>query len=106
VPVLQENTPHLITYVVSILTAAEMNKVVSKCITKTISFSLATDEPWDTMKAQLLAKICSKINPPTIDFSHYDILFFIPRVIPKPSFPLILETEYSLMLHIRKNLLF
>jgi hypothetical protein len=68
-PASQENTPHLITYIMSILTAAEMAKVASKRITKTISFSLATDEPWDTMKAQLLAKICSKINPPTIDFS-------------------------------------
>jgi hypothetical protein len=42
----------------AILSATELKKPVSRQEPKGASFTLATDKPWDTLKAQLLAKIC------------------------------------------------
>ena len=50
------------------------------------------------MKAQILAKISQVLNPTILDFSDYDILFFITCIILKPSIPLAAKTDYSLLL--------
>jgi hypothetical protein len=58
---------------------------------------LSTDEPWDTMKAQILAKISTALNPPLVDFNNYDITFYIPRVLPKPGLALATESDFTIM---------
>ena len=50
----------IVNYTVSIFTSAEMKKAVSKQVAKCLSFQLHIDEPWDTLKAQLLVKVCNQ----------------------------------------------
>jgi hypothetical protein len=50
------------------------------------------------MKAQILAKVSQALSPTVLDFSDYDILFFITCIISKPGIPLSAETDYSLLL--------
>ena len=51
-------TPILtINYAVAFFSSAEMKKPSSECVPKSSSFHLRTDEPWDTLKAQLLVKV-------------------------------------------------
>jgi hypothetical protein len=38
-----------------------------------------SDEPWDTLKAQLLAKILALLNPYMLVFEDYKISFTVPR---------------------------
>ena len=55
----------------------------TKRVPKTQSFYLPTDATWDTMQAQMLAKISVALDPPQIHFSDYDVIFYISRVLPK-----------------------
>jgi hypothetical protein len=87
-----------IMYIMSIMSAAEAKKTaISKRIAKSAIVKLNTDEPWDTMKAQLLVKIDATLKPRNIDYDLYDIKFYISRVIPKPGLSLSNETDYELM---------
>ena len=52
----------IVNYAVSVFTSAEMKKAVSKWVAKCSSFQLRTDEPWDTLKAQLLVKVSNAIS--------------------------------------------
>jgi hypothetical protein len=47
-------------------------------------FRLDEDKEWDTMKAQIMAKIDSILKPRTISYDDYDITFAIPRYSPQP----------------------
>jgi hypothetical protein len=47
-------------------------------------FRLDEDKEWDTMKAQIMAKIDSILQPVTISYDDYDITFAIPRYSPQP----------------------
>jgi hypothetical protein len=96
-PVLAPEAAKTITYILSILSAAEAKKSTSKRVAKNQSMQLSTDEPWDTMKAQILAKISMALNPPLINFDNYDITFFIPRVLPKPGLALTTESDFTIM---------
>jgi len=58
---------------------------------------LSTDEPWDTMKAQILTKISISLNPPTIDFNDYNIMFHITHILPKPGLTLATELDFMIM---------
>jgi hypothetical protein len=88
----------MITYVMSILSAAEAKKTtISKRITQSQTLVMKSDSPWDTMKAQILAKISLTLDPSTIDFDHYDIKFYINRVFPKPGLSLASESDYDIM---------
>jgi len=66
-----------IDYVTSIFSQTKMNKAVSKHMPKNALFTLQTDKPWDTMKAQLLVKISDTLNPPTLDLSSYNMMVSI-----------------------------
>jgi hypothetical protein len=83
-----------ITYILSIFSADEIKKAVAKRCPKTLSLQLTTDEPWDTIKAQLLVKISQALNPKVIDYNNYTVMFFIPRVFPKPGAPLQSDDDY------------
>lgn len=86
-------------YVTSIFSTAEMKKAVSKRLAKNSSFQLQTDEPWDTLKAQLLAKIATALNPPVLDFTNYNVMVTINRVIAKPGIPLSTDADYTMLLN-------
>jgi hypothetical protein len=66
-------------------------------VRKTKSLQLLTDEPWDTMKAQILVLLSAALNPPVLDFENYELMFHIPRVLPKPGLSLASEAGYLIM---------
>lgn len=80
-----------------ILSAAEAKKIVSKRVVKNQSMQLSTDEHWNTMKAQIPTKISISLNPPTIDFNDYNIMFHIPLVLPKSGLTLEMESDFMIM---------
>jgi hypothetical protein len=82
-------------YTLAILSATELKKPVSRQEPKGASFTLATDKPWDTLKAQLLAKIDSALQPRKINFADYQIKYQIPRVLSKPGLDLNCEEDYA-----------
>jgi hypothetical protein len=87
-----------ITYVLSITSSSDMKKPVAKRAPKTLSLQQLSNMKWDTIKAQILVKISTSLNPKAIDFSDYTILFFIPRIVLKPGMPLTTEQEYTFMI--------
>jgi hypothetical protein len=46
-------------------------------------FRLDEDAEWDTMKAQVMAKIDMILKPATISYDDYDVQFSIPRYSPQ-----------------------
>jgi hypothetical protein len=91
-------------YIVSILSAPEADKPPYKQKPKIQSICLSADEPWDQMKAQILAKISITLNPHIIEFNDYDIMFFIPCNLPKPGLTLLNEEDYTVMTNRVHNL--
>ena len=88
-----------INYVVSFFSSAEMKKAVSKRLPKCSSFQLHSEEPWDTVKAQLLVKISDALGDAAyLDFSKYNLVVSILCVISKPGIPLTSDNNYDLFL--------
>ena len=85
-------------YILSLFSAIEMKKPAAKREPKKSSLQLPTDEPWDTVKAQLLVKIDDLLKPSTLSIDDYEILFSIPRVVSKPGYPLASATDYAILL--------
>ena len=56
------------------------------------------DKVWSTLQAQLLAKISDALKPTKIDFTNYDALFHIPRVLSKPGVVLASNADYQILL--------
>lgn len=56
------------------------------------------------MKAQLLAEISKALSPQFLDFDDYNVMFFIPRVLPKPGMALSTEDNYQALLLRAANL--
>ena len=76
-----------------------MKKVVSKQVAKCLSFQLCTNEPWDTLKAQLLVKVSNAIGDDvTLDFSKFNFMVYILCVISKQGLPLTSDNDYDLLL--------
>jgi len=92
------------TMVFSILSAFEAKKSPAKCKPKTQSVQFSTNKPWDTLKAQLLAKISIALNPPIIDFAQYNIMFYISCILPKPGLPLMSQEDFDIMNNQAHNL--
>jgi hypothetical protein len=90
--------PSKIDYILTAFTAAEMKKSASKREPKKSSLQLSADEPWDTLKAQLLVKINDLLKPSMLSINDYKILFTIPRVVAKPGYPLASATDYAILL--------
>jgi hypothetical protein len=85
-------------YILTFFSAVEMKKPAGKREPKKSSLQLSSDEPWDTLKAQLLVKIDEVFKPTTLSIDDYDILFTIPRIVSKPGYPLASATDYSILL--------
>ena len=75
-------------YLISIFSAAEMNKVKSKREPMNESVNLLVEVPWDPLKAQILAKIVKTLNPKFIAFEDYTVTYYISRTLPKPGLSL------------------
>ncbi|KAG0697421.1 hypothetical protein DFH29DRAFT_1003738 [Suillus ampliporus] len=56
------------------------------------------DEPWDTLKAQILVKISAVINPCMLCFDNYLLTYHISRVLPKPGLSLSTQADYDDMM--------
>lgn len=67
-----------VTFVAVITSAVEMKKSQAKQVLKGVEFMFNLDEPWDTLKAQIPAKIKSVLKPKHLDFDDYNVSFFIP----------------------------
>ncbi|KAG2345633.1 hypothetical protein BDR05DRAFT_946676 [Suillus weaverae] len=95
----QDKSTHIdISYMVSILSASEMKKAKSKREPVNASIDLCTDEPWDTLKAQILVKISTAINPHMLHFNNYSLTYHISWVLPKPGLSLLTEADYNGMM--------
>lgn len=80
-----------------------MKKPLAKRTAKSQCFQLNTNESWDTVQAQILIKISAALSPPVLDFSAYDLMFHIPRVVTKPGMPLMTDTDYNLLIERAQN---
>ena len=66
-------------FVATIISTTQMKKPLTKRTPKPgVKFLFSLNEPWNTLHAQILAKISTTLNPRTIDLDDYDISFFIP----------------------------
>jgi hypothetical protein len=100
----EDSKTRKITYIVSILSVVKANKPPSKQKPKIQSICLSTNEPWDWMKAQILAKVSITLNPHLIEFNNYDVMFFIPCNLPKPGLTLSNDEDYAVMTNCAQNL--
>ena len=93
-----------LTYLLSILSAEEAIKPISKCLPISASLELGADEPWDRIKAQLLMKIDEALTSWVLKFDNYLTMFFIPCVLLKPGMVLSTDENYAALLLCAKNL--
>ena len=82
-------------YSLMILSATELKKPISWQQPKGASFTVATNEPWDTLKAQLLAKIDNTLKPNKISFADYHLKYFMPHMLSKSSLDLESKEDYE-----------
>jgi hypothetical protein len=75
-----------------------MKKPVSKHAAKTHTIQQGSDQEWDTLKVQILAKISASLNPKVLDINDYTVLFHILRSVPKPGISLAKPEEYNVMI--------
>ena len=85
-------------YILTLFSATEMKKSAAKREPKKSSLQLSANEPWDTVKAQILVKIDEVLKPSTLSINNYEVLLTIPRVVSKPGYPLASATDYSILL--------
>jgi hypothetical protein len=90
--------PKVITYVVSMISASKAKKPATKQATKHATCQVRTDMPWSTLQAQLLVKISGAMKLKTIDFTNYEALFHIPRLLSKPGMVLAGDADYQILL--------
>ena len=93
-----------VTYLLSILSAEEASKVAAKHEPISSSLVLSDTAPWDTMKAKLLVEIDTMLSPHFLDFDTYILMYFIPRILPKPGIVLSTEEHYNTLLVRATNL--
>ncbi|KAJ7724778.1 hypothetical protein B0H16DRAFT_1736524 [Mycena metata] len=83
---------------IAVYTAEQMKKSrTSRGSPKSDLYTLTSDEPWDTLKAQIGVRICGILNPAILDLDNYDLTFTVPRHISDPI-KLSDETHYKHLL--------
>ncbi|KAF9232500.1 hypothetical protein BU15DRAFT_81189 [Melanogaster broomeanus] len=80
---------------ISVLSLDEMKKPKSKREPINASIDLYSDEPWDTLKAQILVKIAKAINPMDLMFDDYSLTYHITRLLPKPGLSLTSQEDFD-----------
>lgn len=87
-----------ITYIMSILSAAEARKKKVLRKPKTTVLKLDSNEPWECLQAQFQVKFDDALHPPTTSFSSFEVAFHIPRIVSKPGLSLCEEADYEMMI--------
>ncbi|KIK82231.1 hypothetical protein PAXRUDRAFT_70618, partial [Paxillus rubicundulus Ve08.2h10] len=82
----------------------EMKKVKTKCEAKNASIDLFLDEPWDTLKAQILAKISASLAPHQLNYEHYTVTYHNNRILPKPGLTITTQADFDGMVKRVKGL--
>ena len=86
----------------SIFSAAEMKKAKSKQEPMNESIDLLIEVPWDTLKAQVLAKIVKTLKPELIKFEDYIMMYYISHTLPKSGLSLAVQEDFDgLMKHVK-----
>ncbi|KAF9492129.1 hypothetical protein BDN71DRAFT_1433439 [Pleurotus eryngii] len=80
-----EEPDTIITYQLKIAPKSEINKYPAKRANQGAVLHLKRSVPWDTVKAQFLAKISKVLNPRKERFADYQVQYAIPRVSPDPT---------------------
>ena len=88
----------VLTYLLTIFSAIEASKAVSKRRPESDELEILSTEAWDTFKARVLAKISKNLAPRFLDFNDYKIMYFIPRLVPKPGRQLTTADNYASLL--------
>ena len=86
-----------ITYSITLTSATEMKKPVSKCKVKSGNVRLNDDEPYSTFSAQLLVVITSTLKPRLEGLHQYKICCIISNILPKPGMLISSEEDYTIM---------
>jgi hypothetical protein len=87
-----------ITFDVTVFSIAEMKKKAKQRGDGTSSYIVSTSsEPWDTFKAQLMAKISQILDPTRIAFEDYHVTFTVPRHSKSPL-PLLSSDDFTQLL--------
>lgn len=86
----------LITYILSIISYLEAKKTVLKHVPIGRQLELQSDEPWDTLLAQIVIQIDSVLHSSRIQFSDYNISFTISHTVTQPL-PLNSVANYSFL---------
>ena len=98
-PILTPTVSHSINYAISVFSSAEMKKSIAKWVPKCSLFKLHSEESWDALKVQLLAKVSNALGDAAhLDFLKYNFVVSILRVISKPGIPLTSDNDYDLLL--------
>ncbi|KIK74393.1 hypothetical protein PAXRUDRAFT_175847, partial [Paxillus rubicundulus Ve08.2h10] len=103
----QEQEPEIrkeVSYIVSVFSAIEMKKVKTKREAKNASIDLFLDEPWDTLKVQILAKISASLAPHQLNYKHYTVTYHINRILPKPGLTITTQADFDGMVKRVKGL--
>ncbi|KAG2109731.1 uncharacterized protein F5147DRAFT_575532, partial [Suillus discolor] len=87
-----------VSYIITVFSAAEMKKAKTKRKPISTSVNLNSDEPWDTLKAQVLVKISNTIRPVSSTSTDYALTYQIPQVLPKPGLSLITQADFDGMM--------
>ncbi|KAL5512135.1 hypothetical protein ACEPAG_3656 [Sanghuangporus baumii] len=74
-----DSPPIELSFVLELFSYSEMQKKTKERASKSTRFSLSSDEPFDTFKAQLLAKISDLLKPAILRFEDYHITYMIKR---------------------------
>jgi hypothetical protein len=87
-----------ITFDITVFSIADMKKSSKLRGAGTSSYIVfLSSEPWDTLKAQLLAKISNILDPDHIAFEDYHITFTVPRH-SKTPLPLVSSDDFAQLL--------
>jgi len=89
--------PKEITYTITLTSATDMKKAISKRKPKSRNICLNDDEPYETFKAQILVQIARTLKPQIEDINQYEIWCTINRVISKPRMLVGLAGDYATM---------
>jgi hypothetical protein len=93
------NSTPKIMYILTLLSHVEAKKSAANRCPKSLSLSLSRDEPWDTVMAQLMAKMSQAFGVDVVELGNFKVMFYINRLYPKPGALLQSEDDYKLLLH-------
>ena len=68
------------------------------------SIDLSIEVLWDTLKAQVLAKIVKMLKPELIKFEDYIMTYYISCTLPKPGLSLAVQDDFDGLMKYMKGM--